>query len=130
MTLPAQDIFIGRQPILDRDQQVYAYELLFRRGTQNSAEVTDALALLPKEKFVLEVLETVELTPDVVRRCRALKDMGYTLALDDFVRLEEQHRPLLEMADIVKVELMGMDDAALRQTVAALRPWPVTLLAE
>jgi len=169
MTLPAQDIFIGRQPILDRDQQLYAYELLFRRGTQNSADVTDdlaatatvlshafselgleaalgpylgfvnldarmlmsdALELLPKEKFVLEVLETVELTPDVVRRCRALKDIGYTLALDDFVRLEEQHRPLLEMADIVKVELMGMDDAALRQTVAALRPWPVTLLAE
>lgn len=169
MMLPAQDIFIGRQPILDRDQQLYAYELLFRSGTQNSADVTDdlaatatvlshafselgleaalgpylgfvnldarmlmsdALELLPKEKFVLEVLETVELTPDVVRRCRALKDIGYTLALDDFVRLEEQHRPLLEMADIVKVELMGMDDAALRQTVAALRPWPVTLLAE
>jgi len=169
MAPTTQDIFIGRQPILDREQQLYAYELLFRRGTQNSAEVTDDLAatatvlshaftelgleaalgpylgfvnldarmlmsdaieLLPKEKFVLEVLETVELTPDVVRRCRTLKDLGYTLALDDFVRLEEQHRPLLEMADIVKVELMGMDDATLRQTVAALRPWPVTLLAE
>jgi EAL and modified HD-GYP domain-containing signal transduction protein len=169
MAPTTQEIFIGRQPILDREQQLYAYELLFRRGTQNSAEVTDDLAatatvlshaftelgleaalgpylgfvnldarmlmsdaieLLPKEKFVLEVLETVELTPDVVRRCRTLKDLGYTLALDDFVRLEEQHRPLLEMADIVKVELMGMDDATLRQTVAALRPWPVTLLAE
>jgi EAL and modified HD-GYP domain-containing signal transduction protein len=167
--MSAQEIFIGRQPILDREQQLHAYELLFRRGTQNSAEVTDDLAatatvlshaftelgleaalgpylgfvnldarmlmsdaieLLPKEKFVLEVLETVELTPDVVRRCRTLKDLGYTLALDDFVRLEEQHRPLLEMADIVKVELMGMDDATLRQTEAALRPWPVTLLAE
>jgi len=169
MTHSAQDIFIGRQPILDRDQQLHAYELLFRRGTQNSADVTDdlaatatvlshafselgleaalgpylgfvnldarmlmsdALELLPKEKFVLEVLETVDLTPDIIKRCRELKDMGYALALDDFVRLEEQHRPLLEMADIVKVELMGMDDAALRRSVAALRPWPVTLLAE
>jgi len=164
-----QDIFIGRQPILDRDQQLYAYELLFRRGTQNSADVTDDLSatatvlshaftelgleaalgpylgfvnldarmlmsdileLLPREKFVLEVLETVEITPEVVARCRELKALGYTLALDDFVRLEEQHRPLLGMADIVKVDLMGMDDAAVRQAVQALRPWPVRLLAE
>jgi hypothetical protein len=70
--------------------------------------MSEVLEMLPRDKFVLEVLETVELTPPVVKRCRALKDMGFTLALDDFVTLEDQHRPLLEMADIVKVELMGM----------------------
>lgn len=32
-----QDIYIGRQPIFDRDLNVYAYELLFRSGTQNHA---------------------------------------------------------------------------------------------
>jgi c-di-GMP-related signal transduction protein len=169
MSSAAQEIFIGRQPILDRDQQLYAYELLFRRGTLNSADVTDdlaatatvishvfselgleaalgpylgfvnldakmlasdALELLPKEKFVLEVLETVDITPDVVKRCRDLKDKGFTLALDDFVTFEERHKPLLELADIVKVDLMGMDAAVLRRTVAALRPWKVKLLAE
>jgi len=169
MTSAAQEIFIGRQPILDRDQQLYAYELLFRRGTQNSADVTDdlaatatvlshvfselgleaalgpylgfvnldarmlasdALELLPREKFVLEVLETVDITPEVVQRCRDLKEKGFTLALDDFVTFEERHKPLLELADIVKVDLMGMDAAALQRTVAALRPWKVKLLAE
>ena len=169
MTSPAQDIFVGRQPILDRRQQMFAYELLFRRGTQNRADVTDdraatatvlsyaftelgldaalgpylgfvnldarmlvsdALEMLPRDKFVLEVLETVELTPQVISRCRELKDLGFTLALDDFVTLEDQHRPLLEMADIVKVELMGMSDADLAATVRALRHWPVKLLAE
>ncbi|MBI4989916.1 MAG: EAL domain-containing protein [Rhodocyclales bacterium] len=167
--MSAQDIFIGRQPILDRDQQLYAYELLFRRGTQNSAEVTDdlaatatvishvfselgleaalgpylgfvnldarmlasdALELLPREKFVLEVLETVDITPEVVARCRALKDKGFTLALDDFVTFEERHAPLLDLADIVKVDLMGMDAGALEKTVKALRPWKLKLLAE
>ena len=167
--MSAQEIFIGRQPILDREQQLYAYELLFRRGTQNSADVTDDLAatatvlshvfselgleaalgpylgfvnldarmlasdaieLLPKDKFVLEVLETVDITPEVVSRCRELKDRGFTLALDDFVTFEERHKPLLELADIVKVDLMGMDAAALQRTVAALRPWNVKLLAE
>jgi c-di-GMP-related signal transduction protein len=167
--MSAQEIFIGRQPILDRDQQLYAYELLFRSGTQNRAQVTDdlaatatvishvfselgleaalgpylgfvnldarmlasdALELLPREKFVLEVLETVDITPEVVTRCRELKDKGFTLALDDFVTFEDRHRPLLDLADIVKVDLMGMDAGALRKTVQALRPWKVKLLAE
>ncbi|GAB1412455.1 hypothetical protein MASR1M97_11910 [Candidatus Desulfobacillus denitrificans] len=167
--MSAQEIFIGRQPILDREQQLYAYELLFRSGAQNRAQVTDDLAatatvlshvfselgleaalgpylgfvnldarmlasdaieLLPREKFVLEVLETVDITPEVVSRCRELKEKGFTLALDDFVAFEERHKPLLELADIVKVDLMGMEAAALHRTVAALRPWKVRLLAE
>ncbi|MCZ7654784.1 MAG: EAL domain-containing protein [Rhodocyclaceae bacterium] len=169
MDTPMQEIFIGRQPILDRDQRMFAYELLFRCGRQNFAWVSDdrmatatvlshaitelglesalgpylgfinldarmlmsdVLEMLPRDKFVLEVLETVELTPQVIARCRALKDMGFTLALDDFVTLEDQHRPLLELVDVVKVELMGMSDANLASTVKALRRWPVKLLAE
>ncbi len=167
--MDTQEIFIGRQPILDRNQSLFAYELLFRSSRQNFAQVSDdtaatatvlshaftelgleaalgpylgfvnldarmlmsdVLEMLPRDKFVLEVLETVELTPPVIARCRALKDLGFTLALDDFVTLEEQHKPLLELADIVKVELMGMSDAGLENTVKALRHWPVKLLAE
>jgi c-di-GMP-related signal transduction protein len=41
MDTPIQEIFIGRQPILDRDQRMFAYELLFRSGRQNTAEVSD-----------------------------------------------------------------------------------------
>lgn len=35
------DIFIGRQPIYDRNLFVYAYELLFREDTSNAAEFSD-----------------------------------------------------------------------------------------
>ena len=28
-----QEVFLGRQPILDRAQQLFAYELLFRSGS-------------------------------------------------------------------------------------------------
>ena len=91
---------------------------------------SDILEILPREKFVLEILETVDITVEVVARCQALKDMGFTLALDDFVRLEAQHRPLLEIVDIVKIDIQGMDAATLAQTVASLKPWPVRLLAE
>jgi EAL and modified HD-GYP domain-containing signal transduction protein len=35
------DIYIGRQPIYDRKLHVYAYELLFRAASDNSANFTD-----------------------------------------------------------------------------------------
>jgi len=169
MTTDSQDIFIGRQPILDRNQGLYAYELLFRRSLVNNAQVTDDVAatatvlthvfselgletalgpyigfvnldatmlmsdvleILPRERFVLEVLETVKITPDILQRCRKLKDLGFKLALDDFVTLEESYRPMLELADIVKVDVLGMDQQALSKTAQLLRAWPVRLLAE
>ena len=39
----ADQLFLGRQAILDREQRLFAYELLFRNGTRNSAEVTDGV---------------------------------------------------------------------------------------
>lgn len=37
----AQFVYLGRQPILDRDGALNAYELLFRAGAHNYAEVSD-----------------------------------------------------------------------------------------
>ena len=39
----ADQLFLGRQPILDREQRQVAYELLFRNGSRNFAEVTDGV---------------------------------------------------------------------------------------
>ena len=44
MTNSTEDIYLGRQPILDREQNLYGFELLFRSGTENRANVTDDLA--------------------------------------------------------------------------------------
>jgi len=35
------NLFLGRQPILDRSEQLLAYELLFRSGQKNAAALTD-----------------------------------------------------------------------------------------
>ena len=37
----AEDIFLGRQPIVDRAQPLHGFELLFRNGRANHAAVTD-----------------------------------------------------------------------------------------
>lgn len=64
--------------------------------------------LLPKDKVVIEVLERVEATDEIVAACRKLKSMGYALALDDFMPdRAETFRPLIELADIIKVEFLS-----------------------
>jgi EAL and modified HD-GYP domain-containing signal transduction protein len=86
---------------------------------------------MPTDKIVLEVLETVELTPQIVERCKELKARGFTLALDDFSNYEDKFRPLLDLIEIVKVDLKMLDTAGLAKTTQALKRWPsLKLLAE
>ncbi|MEJ5349363.1 MAG: HDOD domain-containing protein [Desulfosoma sp.] len=62
---------------------------------------------LPKEWAVIEILENVEPSPAVYTACRRLKEDGYSLALDDVIVLEDSHRELLGLVDIVKVDFRG-----------------------
>ena len=165
----SEEVFLGRQPILDRDHQLFAYELLFRSGLKNAAVVednlvasanvishaftdlgieqalgpykgflncdealllSDILEILPADKIVLEVLETVEITPIILERCRELKARGFTLALDDFINDVDKYKSLLDLVDIVKVEILPFDPEALKATTAKLKQWPLRLLAE
>jgi len=165
-----QHIYIGRQPILDRKGDLVAFELLFRSGTDKSANVTDdvtatatvisniigslgiddvigshhkgflkldafllkndAIELLPNDRVVFELLETIQIDDSIVTRCKELKARGFTLALDDFVHFSEEFAPLLDIVDIVKIDLMNMSREEIRETVEKLRKWPVKLLAE
>jgi EAL and modified HD-GYP domain-containing signal transduction protein len=168
--MATEEIFIGRQPILDRSQQLFAYELLFRSGGQkNEANVQDDLGatanvinhafaelgveqalgpykgfincdaslllsdiieILPTDKIVLEVLETVEVTPVIIERCTELKARGFTLALDDFVNYEDKWKPLLDIIEIIKVDLMPLSREQLATVTHDLKRWPLTMLAE
>ena len=41
MAMKPDDVFIGRQPIVDRSQKIFAYELLFRTDCTSGALVED-----------------------------------------------------------------------------------------
>jgi EAL and modified HD-GYP domain-containing signal transduction protein len=43
------------------------------------------VTLLPPERTVMEVLETVEVDSSLVAACSGLKDKGYQIALDDYM---------------------------------------------
>ncbi len=69
--------------------------------------LTEGLCLLlPKDWLVVELLETIDPDPEVIAACRDLKDAGYLLALDDFVDRPD-YAPLIELADIIKVDFMA-----------------------
>lgn len=59
--------------------------------------------LLPCEHAVVEILEDIEPTDEVLFACKKLKDKGYTLALDDFI-YDEQYIKFIEFVDIIKVD--------------------------
>ncbi len=61
--------------------------------------------VLPPKQVVVEILETVEPEDDVINACRELKRHRYLLALDDFV-LRPNYEPLVELADIIKVDFL------------------------
>ena len=84
---------------------------------------------LPAENCVIEILETVEPSPAIVEALKKLKRAGYTLALDDFVG-QPEHAPFLELADIVKVDVLGTPEAELAGMAARLKGAGRMLLAE
>jgi len=85
--------------------------------------------VLPSERCVVEILETVLPEADVMEACRELKNHGYTLALDDFVG-DPGFEPLCEIADIVKVDILNKKPAEVLGIVNGLRRYNALLLAE
>ncbi len=163
-----KEFFLARQPILDRDQGLVAYELLFRRADAAAANVIDDLAatasviehaselgmdnvigtslgfvnidasvlmsdfvqFLPREKVVLEILETVKVTEPVLARIGELKQAGYTFALDDVTADSDDIRKLLPLVDIIKVDIKDMPLADLARLSQQFKSAQKKLLAE
>ncbi len=90
---------------------------------------TDLIELLPKERVVIEILEDVEPTPDLVARVRELRTLGYRFALDDYVH-RPAYGPLLDLAEFVKIDVLAVPPADVEAWVRELRPRGLRLLAE
>lgn len=90
---------------------------------------SEMLELLPIEQSVLEILENIELDDNVRLRCSELKDQGFKIALDDHI-YNPDHANFYRLVDIIKVDIMATDPEELPKIAAALRKYPVQLLAE
>lgn len=64
--------------------------------------------LLPPDHVVLEILENVTPSQDVIQICAELCNDGYTLALDDYVG-HPKWEPLIPLVKFLKVDFRGCD---------------------
>lgn len=164
------DIFVGRQPIYNKDLGVFGYELLFRTGTNNAAVMGDisadgatsttiinsfleigleklvgsrfafinltesflneeeALPISP-EQVIIEILEDVPVNYLLLKSVKRLAEAGFTIALDDYI-YNPAHKPLVMMADIIKIDIMALSQKELINHVNILKKYKAKLLAE
>ncbi|OGJ87254.1 MAG: hypothetical protein A2268_07605 [Candidatus Raymondbacteria bacterium RifOxyA12_full_50_37] len=163
------EVFVGRQPIFDRQLNIFGYELLFRKyetdtkadimdGDQATSQVIlntfmeiglerlvgDGLAFInltrsfvlekyplpiAKDRVVLEILESNIMDKALVEALKTFGSRGYQIALDDVVS-PENLGPFLDIADIVKVDLMAVERSRLREYITEFRKHHVKMLAE
>lgn len=161
-------VFVARQPIFDKQQKVFGYELLYRLGYDNyydeldgdraTADViansflligiealtggkrafinfsknllkSEVAINLPKELVAIEILEDVQVDEEVIAACRKLKQYGYPLVLDDFV-FKAEFEPLIDLADIIKVDFLNTPAEIRRELVRRFRTNKLSMLAE
>ena len=89
----------------------------------------EALTVLPTNFVALEVLEDVQIDIEVIEACKRLKKLGYTMVLDDF-NFTGEPNPLVELADIIKVDFLATTAKEQRLIVNTLKHNKVKFLAE
>ncbi|QYF94533.1 EAL domain-containing protein [Massilia sp. PAMC28688] len=168
LTANVRDFFLGRQPILDRNQALFGYEMLFRTADSGDANIdtdisataaviahaaqlgldkaigealafinvdaevlmSDIFVFLPRDKVVLEIVETMTVTPAILARIGELAGHGFRFALDDVVKVSDQVRQLLPLIDFVKLDLRHMPRPQLVELAHTFRQAGKKLLAE
>jgi c-di-GMP-related signal transduction protein len=91
--------------------------------------VDGLVSMLPKDRVVIEVLESTEPDPEVVNSCRKLRELGYTIALDDFV-WHPRFEQLISIAHLIKVDMRTTSRAEQERLLATYRPRGIGFLAE
>ena len=163
-----KNIFVGRQPIFDAEENAQAYELLFRDDDTSVANVSDGniassqvminafleigidtisdnrlsfinltrdfiVGRLPlpvtPNTVVIEILEDIIVDDELISALRDFSSQGFRLALDDYTFTDDK-RPLFDIVDIVKVDVMDCNKETLEADVRALQKFNVKLLAE
>ncbi len=162
--------YLARQPIFDRELNVFAYELLYRSennpnsydssvdGDRATSEVIinstlmmgldqvtsgyPALINVSKEfltaghlpssfagKVIPEILETATVDSKFVRTVQTYIDQGFHIALDDF-EFHESWEPLLEIAHIIKLDVLKLGREGTQQHITQLKNYKAYKLAE
>ncbi len=85
--------------------------------------------LLPKERIVIEVLESVIVDKPLIDSLSSLREQGYCIALDDFIP-SEKNSILIDLANIIKIDVLNLNKRQIAAQLRRLKHFKGKLLAE
>ncbi|KTC79829.1 EAL and HDOD domain-containing protein [Legionella cherrii] len=107
---------------------VIGNKLAFINFTYNHL-VNQVPKLLPKNQIIIEVIESIQIDDQLIRSLIDLSKEGYQIALDDFI-YTDQIVPLIQVADIIKIEVLHQNKDQIRKQLSLLQNFKGRLLAE
>jgi len=90
---------------------------------------SEAVELIKPDRMIVEMLENIEVSVNLIERLVDIKNMGYSIALDDFAQTYQSY-PLTPLADIIKYDIMVTPLDTIANDVPAGLAQGKTLLAE
>ncbi len=114
-------LMIGLETLTDKKKAFINFTGNLLRG--------DTPSVFSPEMVVIEVLENVESDPLLLEALRELKKRGYTIALDDYLE-SYVFEDIVALADIIKVDFLLSDLAAITRIAQRFKGSRVRLLAE
>ena len=98
--------------------KVARHELLFINCTR---DILMSEPIVPPDRCVLEILESVDLDELLLKRVQALRGRGYRIALDDFT-LDGKLAPAVPLADYIKLDVLALSTVELKRHCQLQRP--------
>ncbi len=83
---------------------------------------------LPRDKIILGIPGALDPTPNLMDTCRRLNAAGYTLALENFPTTGDS--PLLEFANVIRMDVTASPDRAQWLVMRRLRPSGIVFIAD
>lgn len=159
MISKGSSFYLGRQTILNRRQDIYGYELLFRSSDSNKAIIQDNMMatasvihyaftelglnkalgkhkgfinidqsfiydelidLLPQEQIGIELIGKFDNQEKLIERLTHLKQLGFTLTIDDFTDYDS-NKNILPLADIIKLDAITINEEIIAHYVKTLK---------
>lgn len=85
--------------------------------------------MLPIKETVIEILETVNPTQEIITACQEMSRKGYVLALDDFI-YSPPWQEVMQSARIIKIDFRISSEEKIRECMAVKTSRPLIFLAE
>ena len=125
--MASQSVIVDSMMVFDMERLIGAAKAFV--NVDEKALQSEAARLLDPRRVVIEILEHVEPTEQIVEVCKDLRHRGYELAIDDFVG-GDKWAPLLPLVRFLKVDFRDCNATTQRDIAERYLPRGISLLAE